>query len=70
MAKENSVRVNLYINSSVLAKIDAFAEELGISRSAAVSVISREFFKTEEAAEAMAMMNEMKEVFLNAQLMK
>ena len=58
MAKENSVRVNLYINPNVLAKIDAFAEEVGVSRYAAVSVIAREYFKTEEATTAMKKLTE------------
>ena len=59
MAKENSVRVNLYISPNVLAKIDSFADEVGVSRSAAVSMIAREYFKTEEAAVAMKKLSEL-----------
>lgn len=55
MAKENSTRINIYVTPSVLAKIDAHAEKLGISRSSAISVIAYEYFRSEESIEAMKM---------------
>lgn len=57
MAKENSTRISIYMNPSVLEKIDAYADKLGLSRSSAISVIAYEYFRTEEASEAMANMN-------------
>lgn len=58
MANENK-RVNVYMNAKVLDKLDAYAEELCLSRSAAISVIVHEYFRTEEATKAMAKMNDL-----------
>lgn len=59
MAKENSTRVSIYMNPSILEKIDAHADKLGLSRSSAISVIVYEYFRTEEASEAMANINKL-----------
>lgn len=59
MANENK-RVNVYMNAKVLDKLDAYADELGLSRSSAISVIVYEYFRTEEATRAMAKMNDLK----------
>lgn len=59
MANENK-RVNVYMNAKVLDKLDEYAEKLGLSRSSAISVIVYEYFRTEEAASALAEMNELK----------
>ena len=59
MANENK-RVNVYMNAKELDKLDAYADELGLSRSSAISVIVYEYFRTEEATRAMAKMNDLK----------
>jgi len=57
MAKEN-MRLNIYMNPNIVARIDKYAEELGLSRSSAISVICYEYFRSEDATKAMGKMNE------------
>lgn len=56
MAKKDNVRVNLYMNPSIVENLDNHAAKLGLSRSGAASVILYEYFRTESATAAIAEM--------------
>lgn len=56
-----SVRLNTTVSEELLAKIDRKSQEYGISRSATMSVIIAEYFKSADAMEAMTKMMRMVE---------
>lgn len=46
-------RINLNLDSDLLAKIDSFAEELHINRTACISVILSQYFTSKETLNTM-----------------
>ena len=50
----NSVRVNLTVSVDLLKRVDAYADSLGISRSAAFSVLASSWLNSLEATTALA----------------
>lgn len=56
-----SVRLNTTVSEELLEKIDRKSREYGISRSATMSVIMAEYFKNDDALNAMSRMMQMVE---------
>ncbi len=51
--KQKTVRVNMNISESVLAKIDKHAESLGLNRSATMTMIASTYFNQMDSVEKM-----------------
>lgn len=49
-------RINLYVDEALVAKLEAYADELHISRSAAISVVLAQFFKGQEQMGTLAVL--------------
>lgn len=51
--KRKTVKVNMNISETVLAKIDTYAEQIGLNRSATMTLIASTFFNQQESVEKM-----------------
>lgn len=52
----NTKRINLYVDEALVDKLDAYAEELHINRSATISVVLAQFFKSQEQMGTLAVL--------------
>lgn len=52
----NTKRINLYVDGVLVDKLDAYAEELHVSRSSALSVLLAQFFKAQEQMGTLAVL--------------
>lgn len=57
--KQKTVRVNMNISESVLAKIDEHAEKMGLNRSATITMIASTYFNQLESVDQMGKAIEM-----------
>lgn len=51
--KQKTIRVNMNIAEPILAKIDQHAEEMGLNRSATITMIASTYFHEREAITGM-----------------
>lgn len=51
---ENGKRINIYLNDTIIDKVDKGAEDIGISRSAFIAVLVSQHFKGQETVSTLS----------------